>query len=335
MFSPDSKQLAVKSPRYLEVVDLATMIRRQLAGPGEPVGSIGWLGNKEMVYSVFAKPTTGEKSYGVTHRIFRHSIGEPPEKRSLLYEQTNYEGLQHDYVSPTGEHVVFMSQGYPKARFLSLNTQTGEVLTLSKNSSQFQGVSWKPDGSCVFCLSSREAVLWYPKEGRKIDLSEEYDNSFRRFIPHNPDLDERWTPDGEYIVINSPKTGGCLVRPVPWQVVPVGKRLVDHLEQVENLRVYRDSPDDYPYIFTQPYPDWTRSWVQIATDKKPMMPGQMLVLEPRNYLVDYEATSFLPMPPSDTPGGGGSLSPDGRKIIYFNRSISLNEKTISMPVPSE
>jgi Tol biopolymer transport system component len=335
MFSPDSKQLAVKSPRCLEVVDLATMTRRQLTGPDESVGSIGWLGNKEMVYSVFTKPATWEKSYGVTHRIFRHSIGEPSAKRSLLYEQTNYEGLQHDYVSPTGEHVVFMSQGYPKARFLSLNTQTGEVIALSKKFSQFQGVSWKPDGSCVFCLSSREAVLWYPKEGRRIDLSEEYDNSFRRFIPYKPDIDERWTPDGEYIVINSSKTGGCLVRPGPWQVVPVGKRLMDHLEQVENLRVYRDSPDDYPYIFTQPYPGWTRVWIQIATEKKPEMPGQTVVLEPRNYLVDDEAGRFLFMQSSDTPGSGWSLSPDGQKIVYFNRSLFLDEKHVSMPTRSK
>lgn len=334
MFSPDSKQLAVKSPRYLEVVDLTTMTRRRLTGPDEPVGAIGWLSDHEMVYSVFKKPSAGEKSYGASHQIFRHTLREPPGRRSLLFEQNNYEGPHHDYVSPTGEYVVFIS-GYLKQQFMLLNVLTGEVNVLTEEPAQCQKASWKPDGSCVFCLSSREAVLWYPQEGRKKDLSEDYDKSFRRIIPYYPDIDERWTPDGEYVVINSTKTGGCLVRPDPWQVVPVGKRLVDYLEQTENLRVHRDSSDDYPYVYIQPYPGWTRIWVQIATDKKPVIPGQTVVLEPRCYLVDYEATRFLPMPPSDTPGGGWSLSPGGGKIVYFNRSIFLDEKTISIPVRSK
>jgi len=330
MFSPDSKQLAVKSPRYLEIIDLETMTRHRLTGPDEPIGAIGWLGDKEMVYSVFRESADGKRSHGVTHQIFRHSIGEPPGKRLLLYEQNDYDGLHHDYISPTGEYVFFMSQGYSKAHFLLLNTRTAEVKALTEKPAQFQGASWKPDGSCVFCLSSREALLWYPKEGRKKDLSEDYDKSFRGSIQYAPSIDGKWTPDGEYIVINSSKKGGCLLRPDPWQVVPVGKRLVSHLEETENLRVYRDSPDDYPYIFAQPYPGWTRIWVQIASDKKPM-PGQTVVLEPRSYLVDYEATSFLPLPPSDNPGGGWSLSPDGQKIVYFNRSLFLDEKPVSMP----
>lgn len=330
IFSPDSKQLAVRSPRYLEIVDLGTMKRHRLAGPDEPVASMGWLGNGDMVYSVFRESATGKQSHGVTHQIFRHSIGEPPGKRLLLYEQNDYDGPYHDYISPTGEYVVFNSQGYSKAHFLLLNTRTAEVKTLTEKPAQFQGASWKPDGSCVFCLSSREALLWYPKEDRKKDVSQDYDNSFRRSIQYAPSIDGRWTPEGEYIVINSSGTGGCLVRPDPWRVVPVGKRLVSHLEETENLRVYRDAPDDYPYIVAQPYPGWTRAWIQIATEKKPDMLGQTVDLEPRNYLVDYEAERFLLMQPSDSPGGGWSLSPDGRKIVYFNRSIFLDEKPVSI-----
>ncbi|MFZ2632297.1 MAG: hypothetical protein WA081_15950 [Desulfosalsimonadaceae bacterium] len=162
-------------------------------------------------------------------------------------------------------------------------------------------------------------------------IPKDYDNSFRGSIQYGPSIDERWTPDGEYIVINSLKTGGCLVRPDPWHVVSVGKRLVNHLEETENLRVYLDSPDDYPYIFAQPYPGWTRAWIQIATEKKPEMPGRTDVLEPRNYLVDYEAGRFLLTQSSDTPGDGWSLNPDGRKIVYFNRSIFPDEKPVSMP----
>ena len=331
MFSPDSKQLAVKSPRYLEIIDLETMTRHRMTGPDEPVLSMGWLGNRDMVYSVFRESAAGKQSHGVTHQIFRHSVGEPPGKRLLLYEQKDYDGPCHDSISPTGEYVVFMSQGYSKAHFILLNTRTAEVKALTEKPAQFQGASWKPDGSCVFCLSSNEALLWYPKEGRKKDLSKDYDNSFRGSIQYGPSIDGKWTPDGEYIVINSSKTGGCLVRPDPWHVVPVGKRLVSHLEETENLRVYLDSPDDYPYIFAQPYPGWTRAWIQLATEKKSEMPGRTVVLEPRNYLVDYEAGRFLLTQPSDTPGGGWSLSPDGQKIVYFNRSVFPDEKPVSMP----
>ena len=268
-------------------------------------------------------------------KFFRHSIGEPPGKRSLLYEQNDYVGVYHDYISPTGEYVVFMSQGYSNGRFLLLNTQTGKVNPLTEKAGQCQGVSWRPDGSCVFCLSSRETLLWYPKEGRKKDLGKDYDNSFRRFLPYGPSIDKWWTPDGEYIVINSSKTGGCLVRPDPWHVFPVGKRLVSHLEATENRRVYRDSPDSYPYLFVQPYPGWTRIWLQIATEKKPEMPGQAVALEARNYLVDYEAERFLLRQPSDTPGGGFSLTPDGRKIVYFSRFIFLDEKPAFIPVVTQ
>jgi hypothetical protein len=334
-FSPDSKKLAVKSPRYLEIIDLETMARHRLTDEDEPVGSMGWLGNTEVVYAVFKKSTAKKKSYGVTHRIFRHSITDPPGKRLLLYEQSDYDGRCYDYISPTGEYVVFMSQSFLKAHFLLLNTRTREVNPLTEKPAQCQGVSWKEDGSCVFCLSSSEALLWYPKEGRKKDVSEDYDRSFRRFIKYEPSIDERWTPDGEYIIINSSETGGCLVRPDPWQVIPVGKRLVDHLEKTENLRVNRNSPNDYPYIYVQPYPGWAWIWLQIVTEKKPTMPGQTVVLEPRNYLVDYEAERFLPMLPSATPGGSGYLSPDGRKIVYFNRSIFLDEKPVSIPVRSK
>jgi dipeptidyl aminopeptidase/acylaminoacyl peptidase len=331
IFSPDSKKLAVRSPRYLEVVDLETGTRSRLAGPDQPVSTMGWRGNNEMVYSVFKEEDIGKRRSGVFHRIFRHSVGGPAVKRSLLYEQDDYDGLYEDYISPTGEYVVFMSQDYSKGRFHLLNSQTGETTPLTEKSGQCQGVSWKPDGSCVFCLSTSEAFLWHTKEGRKTDLSGDYDDSFRGFAEYGPSIDKLWTPDGRYIVINSSKTGGCLVRPDPWLVVPVVKLLVSRLEKTENCRVYRSSPDDYPYLFVQPYPGWTRIWVQMAVEGKHKMPGQTVVLEPRNYLVDYEAERFLLIQPSDPPGDNLSLTPDGRRIIYFSRSTVLDEKPITMP----
>jgi len=81
LFSPDSRRLAVKSPRYLEVVDLETQTRHQLTNPDEHVTSMGWLGNTEMVY-VFHKEARDKKhSDGRIRKIYRHPIGDSHGKR--------------------------------------------------------------------------------------------------------------------------------------------------------------------------------------------------------------------------------------------------------------
>ncbi len=284
-----------------------------------------------MVYAIHKESKTKQQAGNRTRQIFRHPIGASPAKRLLLYEQIDYRGNYHDYVSPTGEYVVFMSQGYGAGFFYLLNVQTGKVTTLSEKAAQCQGVAWKPDGSCVFCLSSKEALLYYPKEGRTKDLSGNYDNAFRRDLEFQPGIDSLWTPDGRYIVINTLKTGGSLVCPDPWRVVPTGKLLVRYLEEKENHRVYRDPPDSYPYLFVQPYPGWVRLWIRFVTDKRPSLPGQAVVLETQNYLADYEGKRFLPMQPSDSPGRAWTVTPDGQKMVNFNRSIFLDEKPFSLP----
>ena len=337
LYSPDSRHIAVKSPRYLEVVDLETKKRHRLTGPDELVSSMGWLGNTEMVYVIYRESETKKHSYGRIRQIYRHPIADLPEKRQLLYEQNDYRGNYHDYVSPTGEYVVFMSQGYSDGLFYLLNIQTMKVTPLNDKTAKCQGVSWKPDGSSVFLLSGKEALLHYPKEGRTKDISDDYDNTFCLHLEYAPSIDNLWTPDSEYIVINSSKTGGCLVRPDPWRVVPIGKRLVKYLEDVKHRRIYRNplSPDSYPYLFVQSYPGWVRLWIQLVTDKKPYLPGQTVVLEAQNYLVDYEGKQILSMKPSDSPGGAWALTPDGKKMVYFNRSIFLDEKPVSLPENTE
>ncbi|MBI5576965.1 MAG: PD40 domain-containing protein [Deltaproteobacteria bacterium] len=335
LFSPDSRHIAVKSPRYLEVVDLESQIRHRLTSPDELVTSMGWLGNKEMVYVIHKK--TGTEKHGVdsTRQILRHTVGESPGKRLLLHEQLDYRGNYHEYVSPTGEYVVFMSQGYSNGVFCLLNVQTGKVETFSEKKSQCQAVSWKPDGTCVFCLSSKKAMLLYPKEGRIKDLSDDYDNAFRRHLEFAPEIAPRWTPDGRFIVINSTKMGGSLVCPDPWRVVPIGKLLVGYLEEKENQRVYSDPPDSYPLLYVQPYPGWVRIWLCFITDKKPTMRGETVVLERTNYLVDYEGQRFMPMKPSFSPGRAWTIKPDGKKKVYFNdmipRALSLEEEPVHFP----
>lgn len=330
LFSPDSRHIAVKSPRYLEVVDLETQKRHRLTGPDELVTSMGWLGNTEMVYVVHIETKTKKRSYGRIREIYRHPVGDSPGKRQLLYAQNDYRGNCHDYVSPTGENVVFISQGYSDGLFYLLNVQTKKVTPLNDTIAQCQAVSWKPDGSAVFCVSGKEALLHYPKQGRTKDLSSDYDNSFRRYIKYSPSIDDLWTPDGEYIVINSLETGGSLLRPDPWSVVSTGTLLVKHLENIVHRRVYRNHPDNYPYLFVQPFPGWVRLWVRFVTDKKPYLPGQTVVLEPQNYLVDYEGKRFLPMKPTYSPGGAWTITPDGRKIVFFDRSIFLNEEPLHL-----
>ena len=104
-----------------------------------------------------------------------------------------------------------------------------------------------------------------------------------------------------------------------------------YLEENERLGVYRDPPDSYPYLFIQPNPGWARLWIQMITDKKPYLPGQTVVLEARNYLVDYEGKRFLRARTSDSPGGAWTMTPDGKRILYFERSILLKEEPVHLP----
>ena len=108
-----------------------------------------------------------------------------------------------------------------------------------------------------------------------------------------------------------------------------------YLEEKEDLKVYRDPPDSYPYLFVQSIPGWARLWIQVITDKKPYMPGQTVVLEASNYLVDYEGKQFIRMKKSDSPGGAWYITPDGKKLVYFNRSIFLDEEPVHLPAKPE
>ncbi|MEA1967186.1 MAG: hypothetical protein U9N77_03075, partial [Thermodesulfobacteriota bacterium] len=145
--------------------------------------------------------------------------------------------------------------------------------------------------------------------------------------------DDLWTPDGEYIVINSSKTGGCMVHPDPWQVVALGKRLVNHLEDLEQRRVYRDAPDSYPYLLVQPYPGWVSLCIRFVTGKKPNLQGRGRLMEARNYLVDYKGKHFLPMDSLDSPDDiwTMTITPDGQKRVYFKHSIFLDETPFHLP----
>ena len=41
------------------------------------------------------------------------------------------------------------------------------------------------------------------------------------------------------------------------------------LEESEKGRVFLDPPENYPYVFVQPFPGWVRLWIRLRTDKKP------------------------------------------------------------------
>jgi hypothetical protein len=326
-FSPDSKKVAVRSPRYLEIIDLETMDRLRLTDADEHVGNMGWLGNTEVVFSSYRESSAGEHSRGIAHRIFRQSVTDTPGKRLLLYEKKEYNGPYKDYISPNGEYVIFLSRGYSNSILLLLNTRSGEVKHLTESEAQYQGVSWKPDSRCAFCLTGKEAFLWYTKESRKKDLSDAYNDSFRRYLEYEPSIYDRWTPDGRYIIINSLKTGGCLVCPDPWHVVPIGKRLVAHVEQTGEVRPYRDTSEQSPYINPQPFPGWVNASIQVTTGEKSGLPGRPVDIMHRNYFVDDSAEHFLQIPF----GGYGVLSPNGKRIVFFNDSIYLDEKPVSLP----
>ena len=330
MFSPDARRLAVRTPRFLEVVDLESGARRRLTGPDETVTSLGWRGNSEIVYVVHQK---NPHASGSTRRIYRHPVDAPPDGRQALHVQEGYRGTYQDYVSPTGGHVIFMSEGHGNGDFQLLDVETGEVIPLGGEAGWCGGVAWKRDGTCAFCLGSRKTFLCYPGRGQPEikDVSAAYDATFRRRLKYAPSIDPLWTPDDAYVVIQVPWIGGCLIRPDPWTVIPLGKRLVEHLEGVAHRRVYRERPDDYPFVTVQPFPGWVKVCAQFIEGQKTTPLGQPVALAMQGFLVDYPGRRFVAVKSAVRAACNWTLTPDGRNLVTFKPGAVLAETPVRLP----
>lgn len=311
-FSPDSRQLAVTTPRRLVVIACESGKMKQLSHSGETVTAFGWLGNDEIGYVV---QTVREKkvSKRTDRTFYRQKIHSGPEARVEFYRET---GLRHaplESWSPDGRFVIFLPS-YGNAMQL-LNVSRGTVTSFGASKSSYGKVSWKPDGSAALCTFSGYkqpfgALVISPPSGEILDVTRQFTEAFVR-EPSNslPSVLPLWTADGEYVIVNDYQgLGGCLVRPQPWEVIPLTRLLLKRFGRTDHTWPHNN-------IVRFPTPGWVGVWVDSQT-----------------YAVDYEVKTPIPIGSTRDWLPGWILAPDGKKSVTVDRAGRLVGHSIELPV---
>ena len=241
-FSPDSRYLAVATPEYLTIVTVRSGRARRVNRYGEYVTSFVWLSSGEIGYVTVARHDEGAK--GRRRRVvWRQDVSASANERVAVFQGAASDTIVEDrlyhfpveYWSPQGRYVVFASS-YGDERFHLLDLATSSAQPFGEaNLHPWGGVSWKADGSAAFCVAVRAGGMRRPQalyidtsSKEVVDCSASFWRSFGEKVPG---FECVWTPDGRYVIANDwARTGGCLVRPRPWEVIPVGKKLAECLQ---------------------------------------------------------------------------------------------------------
>jgi len=337
VFSPGNRYLAVASPRSLLVLDAATGKGRTLTGPGEVVTSLVWLDAEQLAYAscLEEKRESGVKG---SVRFWRQRPAQAPSQRELIFSQEeafgcSYKGLgvtewPRERWSPDGRFVLLPSSAPARElRLLNVAEKTSSVLATGYI---LENISWKSDGSEAACVGFKGggplvAFLLDPETGATHDFSTDFDGVFGGDSSEPaPWVDARWTPGDEYLVVNHGREGGCLVRPRPWEVVPAGKLLVDHIVR-EGAHVLAEDPSEWlPWVYRQPAEGWLKVWVPFQEER---------YRRGMDYLVDYAGGSVTALGESSAPGGGWRLTPDGTLAVMLQGSCELAVRRTPLPGP--
>lgn len=339
IFSPDNRYLAVACPRQLVILDCLAQQRRILTGPDEVVTSLIWLDEGELAYASCTK-SPGRRHVGTSTNFWRQGVDQSPEDRTLIFSHENSnscpeKGLSlsewpRERWSPDRRFVLFRAQGF-RGDLTLVDVVEGTSRVIAAGGYNFEGISWKSDGSAAACVGFSTSVpmmafLIDPRTDERQDFSEEFNKAFgsnSRFSA--PRIPPQWTPGDQYLVVNDSETGGCLVRPHPWAIIPVAKRLVDHLTKDSSIVLAEEYRNRLPWIFWQPAKGWVRVWVQLQEQ------GYRRATE---YWVDYSGRSFVPVEEPSAPGGGWKMTPDGKHAVKLERHDKLIVRALLLPNPS-
>jgi dipeptidyl aminopeptidase/acylaminoacyl peptidase len=335
-FSPDARHLVAANPRNLVIIGVDDGKARPLTRPGEFVTGFAWLGSEEIGY--VAHSNRRGKYQEITDRTFwRQRIHEPLEARREVFRQIGFDGCPKDGIgsldwplehwSPCGRYTVFMSQRND-GQFQLLDVNSGNVRAFGRSGVDSEGISWKPDGSAVIIVNRKrsesfQALLLHPTTGEIVDLSEQFNESFGKGSQHSaPKLAPLWTPDGQYLLANHLEVGGCVVRPSPWEVIPVGRQVLEHVRRTDARTLFPSASDRLPWAFRQPAAPWVRVWVQFEVEGRP---------HGEDYAVNYETGAIVPLGASDSPGGGWTITPDAKRAARFDRWDILVIRPVNLP----
>ncbi|MBI4579493.1 MAG: hypothetical protein HY718_07320 [Planctomycetes bacterium] len=256
-FSPDSRHIAILSGARLSVLRLDDGRLRQISFADELVTSYAWHGDNEIVYAAYAN--VRGKHRDTADRIFRRqSINEFAKAGVPAFREDGVTarpggsaGIETDeYFSPSGRYVVYMDH-WPRGRFRCLDITTGQAVSFGQSDAHTEGVAWMPDDSLALCVSEDnrskghiQALLLEPRTGKVEDLSGPFAQDFPGFPPQ---VEPTTTPAGQFFIANSLDRGGCLVRPRPWEVLPVARKL---------QRECGLGGDRAPWIYPSPAARW-------------------------------------------------------------------------------
>lgn len=335
VFSQDNRYLAVATPRGLVVLDAATGHGRKLSGPGEVVTSLVWLGPDQLGYAACAD-SGGKTGLQGTLRFWRQRPDETPADREMMFSFEEAYGCPgrglggmdwpRERWSPDGRFVLLPASAPSRElKLLDLKEHTSRILATGV---LLEGISWKTDGSEAACVGFRGerpmvAFLLDPRTGAMHDFSAEFNEVFGETSNSPaPWISPLWAPGDRFLLVNHATKGGYLVRPRPWEAIPVGKLLVDHLA-AEGTRVLAQDPSTWlPWVFRQPIEGWVRVWVQF--DEGGYRRGI-------DFLVDDSGGSVRVLGESSAPGGGWKLTPDGTLAVKLEGPCELTVRNPNLP----
>ena len=307
IFSPDSEHLAIVTVSRLLIVDLASGEHWRLPRVDGGINAVAWIANDELAYgeTVF----TGKEAGAYYVRVCRQKTAPDGPQAVEVYREDDNRTPRG--FSPNGRYLLLAPCPWGRARLLDV--LTGQVQDIGPRLAMLHSVAWKPDSSAAFCAIQSHWIL--PGLGVGLPLAQEFylvEPEARRVRKTHQQsgklparrFDPLWTADGRYVVDNVGWAEISLIRPQPWQEIPLKDKLIQHLEFTE---LSRRSPELSPLAVAGWL--WTR-----GPDGKV-------------YAVDYAGERFIHI----ADGWRWALSPDGKRIVEVDGSKKVTVKPLALP----
>ena len=283
-WSPNSSWIGVLTPVGFTVVEAAS---GRKVGTHDGILEFAWQSDTQVAYCTY-HVTKGMRGQAI---ICSEDATTRKNKVVYAFPERPAVGLSPAVSwSPSGRFVI-VEEPAP-GRLHCVDVLDGTIRSFGQTDACRLGVSWTPDSTRAFCVSRRvgpddlyEAVLFEASTERTADCTSGFRQAFKG---RYPSIESQWTSDGKYVLVNH-LGGGSLVRPEPWEVIPLGRLIAPRFSELE-------LPKANPWIFLLPVPGWVG-----------VVPTGNYGDSPRQYAVDYSGQSIRPLL-EDYPR---AISPDG------------------------
>lgn len=274
-WSPHGHRIGVLTPHRLTLVEAGSQNKKTLED--RTITSFTWLSDDEVAYC------TRRTWKGMQSRVIicRQKLDDGQAKTVAGFDwhpASKYTWKEH--WAPSGQYVIFMEPDIG-GRFHVVDVLGGASRAFGQTNACDIGVAWDPESSRAFCVSRKvgpwdvfEAVLLYPVTGNVVDCTPGFQG---RFAGHMPNLIPIWTVDGKYVLVNALDISGHLVRPDPWEAVPLGQSLAHAFKAPKDSTIA-------PWLFRLPVGGWVG-----------VIPTGNEGNSPVKYAADYLGHSVIPL----------------------------------------